>query len=189
MSSGEPLVNCVIARPPPNEPGEARPPTPQPPLAYRGDIRAWPWDVSVVIKMAVIWAALQLLESALGIAYITRQKNVAWFSSNYNGWLYVLGVLLRSLLPTLLVVGLVGLLKFKRGARRLSVFVAGAFVAFAIVESIVQVVAIVTQRTYAYEIPGHLLGLVQGFITQNALLIILWVMLRRTDVKLLSSDD
>jgi hypothetical protein len=161
---------------------------PQPALAYRTGLRAWPWDVRVVIFMTIAWAILQLLQSSLGIAYVTRQSNINWFSQNYNGWLYVLGILLRSLLPTLLVIGLIGLLKFKRGARRLSVLVTGAFVGFGIVEATAQCVVMVAQHTYAYDVPGQVVSLVQNFIAQNALLIITAVMLTRPDVKLLASD-
>jgi hypothetical protein len=36
--------------------------------------------------------------------------------------------------------------------------------------------------------PGHALSVAQQFMTHNALVIVLTVMLTRTDVKLLSSD-
>jgi hypothetical protein len=161
---------------------------PQPALAYRTGLRAWPWDVRVVIFMTIAWAVLQLLQGAFGIAYLTRQKNVNWFVPNYNGWLQVLGTLLRSLLPTLLLIGLIGLLKFKPGARRLSVLVAGSFVVFGILEAAAQSASIVAQRTYAYDVPGQVTAIVQNFIAHNALLIIVAVMLTRTDVKRLAND-
>jgi len=189
-SGVDPALATTVAAPAPRAEPSQTPPTSssQPALAYRSETRVWPWDVRIVIIMSIAWATLQLLQSAFGIAFITRNKNLIWFGSNYSGWLFLLGILLRALLPTLLVVGLIGLLKFKPGARRLSVLAAGGFVVFGILESAAQFVMIFAQRTYHYEIPGAVLGVVQNFITQNALLLILSIMLMRTDVRLLAND-
>jgi hypothetical protein len=187
--TSEPLNSAAaaaIAQPvPPPKPDAA---SPVPALTYRTDRRAWPWDVRIVIFMGIAWTVLQLLQSALGIAYVTRQKNIVWMTSNYGGWVFVLGILLRSLLPTLLVIGLIGLLKFKRGARRLSVLIAWTFITFGIVELAAQMVVMIAQRTHAYDVPGQVVSTAQNFLQQNAVMIVLAVTLMRRDVRLLARD-
>ena len=183
MSNSAPVAEPTVAAP-----AEPAAPPPQPALAYRTGLRAWPWDVRVVIFLTIAWAVLQLLQGAFGIAFLARQRGMNWFVPSYQGWLQVIGILLRSLLPTLLVIGLIGLLKFKSGARRLSVLVAVSFVVFGIAEAAAQSASIVAQRTYAYDVPGQVTSIVQNFIAQNALLIVVAVMLTRTDVKRLAND-
>lgn len=180
----------VPIAPPSAEPATDAVPAPatQPAIAYRTGPRTWPWDVRVIAMMGVVWAALQILQSAGGIFYLVRQRNFTWFGSGYNGWMYVLGVLLRSILPCLLIVGLIGLLRFKRGARRMSALVAGTFAVFGVVEIVAQGFATLAQRPYAYEVPGHVAGLAQAFFGSNALMLVLLVTLLRADVRLLADD-
>ena len=159
-------------------------------LGYRGGpSRAWPWDVRVIVWMSVAWAAIQVMQGAIGTFQIFRGNSLSWLGGSFNAWVYVFGVLLRSLLPTLLIIGLIGMLQFKSGGRRLSALCAGAFAVFAVIETAAQFASLFAQKPYVYELPGYVLGIVQQFVTQYALVLILCVMLRRPDVKLLANEN
>jgi hypothetical protein len=167
----------------------AAPNPPQPAIAYREPTRIWPWDVRVIVWMSVTWAAIQVMQGAIGAFQILRDNNLNWFGGNFHGWVYVFGVLLRSLLPTLLIIGLIGLLKFKPGARRVAVLCAGAFVAFGVFETLAHYASMMAQKPYVYELPAYVLGVAQQFTTQFALMLVLCVTLTRADVKLLAKEN
>ena len=184
ITAGEPTVAAADVAASPQAPQP-----PQPALPYRGASRAWPWDVRVIVWMSVAWAAIQVMQGAIGNFQIFRDYNLNWFGANFNGWVYIFGVLLRSLLPTLLIIGLIGMLKFKPGARRLAVLCAAAFVAFGVIETLAHYASMMAQKPYVYELPAYVLGVAQQFTTQLALVLVLWVTLTRADVKLLANQN
>jgi hypothetical protein len=192
MTTGSDSIAPTIAAPEPGDPpalSSSSASSPPPAIAYRTGQRGWPWDVRVIATMGVLWAALQILQAGVGIIDLVRQRSLTWFGPGYSGWTYVLGVLLRSILPCLLIVGLIGLLRFKSGARRMCVLVAATFAVFGVIEAVVQALSTLAGKPYAYDVPAHMVGVAQSFLMQYALMLVLLVTLMRADVKLLASEN
>lgn len=163
--------------------------TPVPALPYTRPLaQKWAWDVRVVIYLGLGYAFLQLCQGAWGLASIVRDRQITWFTGNFYGWYYVISALLRALLPTLMVVALLGLLRFRKGARRLGVLTAGAFLLFGVAEFATNLVSLLFHNRWDSEFPNYLLAVLQNVIHGYALLIILVVTLCRADVRFIADN-
>ncbi len=91
--------------------------------------------------------------------------------------------LLRSILPLLLLLGLLGMRSSRAGARRLTVLAATVLLAFGAVEMLMNLVGLLFNTPRASLIPGTLLGIFQNALHGYATLIILVAVLTRPQVK------
>lgn len=153
------------------------PPVVAMPLGYSHLAQApWDWDVRIILWMGIVHAGLQLAQAAIELLNIFEASNVSWLS-NFWGWNAVIHALLRSILPSLVLIGLLGVRSVRQGSRRLSVLAAGALLAFAAVEAFVSVISMFIGYVRLSLIPGTLLSILQNMLHGYAILIILIVVL------------
>lgn len=163
----------------------------QPPLAKpaaRGDaVVAYPiavsaaplsFDVKALLAMGLACGALHLAQAGIFVAQFVTQRNVSWFSG-FWGWYYVVGAVFRTILPSLLVIGLVGVWTQKRFAVRWTVWSALALIVLGLVELAASLVSFFTGPPRSRDLGGVMLSIGLTFLSHYALLLLLIYALKR----------
>jgi hypothetical protein len=134
--------------------------------------------VRALLALAFATSLLHLARALLGLANIAVDPRVSW-TGGYEAWQFVPMALFATLLPALLVLGVVGLWKRKEGAGRLARLSAGLLVALGALELTYGLIQLVSTPQPPVHAGESLVSLVNAFLANNGVLVLLVVALRR----------
>ena len=133
-----------------------------------------------LLVMALATGLLHLARVGLGLANVATDPPVPW-SRGYLAWQVVPMSLFGALLPALLVLGIVGVWKRKPGAARVALLSAAALITLGGVELGYGLIQFFRTPQPPIQLGESLVMLVQSFLANQGLLILLVIALRRSD--------